>query len=237
MQLRRFSEKGIAEFETFLKDDDPVDVRDIPKYMLDDDDLTDIVVPEVEIVRKEFKTRLEAAKYLYDRLENVQNIEQDIGIWSWLALFFFEELCKVVGDEFLKREKLYRYILDLIWRHYYRHLLAGPFYIYKYYRNNIEDAMILLFQPLNSPGDYVEQLASSQELVTNQAIIKTATMLYYDPETKSHKKGGQTPGKPGTLRRFLQIIKQLDLTYDLYGKNYDILKLLPPEFNRWKTNS
>jgi len=40
---------------------------------------------------------------------------------------------------------------------------------------------------------------------------------------------------PGTLYRFIDVIQQLDLTYDLYSMNgEEILGLLPPEFDRWR---
>jgi hypothetical protein len=40
---------------------------------------------------------------------------------------------------------------------------------------------------------------------------------------------------PGTLLRFIDIIQQLDLTYDLYSMSgEEILALLPPEFDKWK---
>ena len=40
---------------------------------------------------------------------------------------------------------------------------------------------------------------------------------------------------PGTFYRFIGIIQQLDLNYDLYSMSgNEILDLLPPEFNKWK---
>jgi hypothetical protein len=42
---------------------------------------------------------------------------------------------------------------------------------------------------------------------------------------------------PGTLLRFINIIQQLDLTYDLYSLGgEEILALLPPEFDKWKNS-
>ncbi|MFO7599969.1 MAG: hypothetical protein R6X27_09205 [Candidatus Desulfacyla sp.] len=40
---------------------------------------------------------------------------------------------------------------------------------------------------------------------------------------------------PGTLYRFIDVVQQLDLTYDLYSMTGEqILQLLPNEFDRWR---
>jgi len=42
-------------------------------------------------------------------------------------------------------------------------------------------------------------------------------------------------GHPGTLYRFIDVVQQLGLTYDLYSMTGDqILQLLPSEFDRWR---
>jgi len=42
-------------------------------------------------------------------------------------------------------------------------------------------------------------------------------------------------GQPGTLRRFVRLLQQLDLTYDIYGMSGSaIVDLLPPEFDSWR---
>lgn len=40
---------------------------------------------------------------------------------------------------------------------------------------------------------------------------------------------------PGSLRRFIAVLSQLDLTYDLFGvSGKDIVSILPPEFDQWR---
>jgi hypothetical protein len=42
---------------------------------------------------------------------------------------------------------------------------------------------------------------------------------------------------PGSLYRFVDVIQQLDVTYDLYSiSGPEIISLLPGEFNHWKPN-
>jgi hypothetical protein len=104
------------------------------------------------------------------------------------------------------------------------------------YRNHIENARLLLLDPVDKLGDIWEQLASRQEIISNQPIVGAATLLYLDSDKDRPKRGAaSTKRKPGTLRRFVDLIQQLDLTYDLYSmRPTDILGLLPPEFDSWR---
>ena len=117
---------------------------------------------------------------------------------------------------------------------YYRHLLNGPWRIFRIYRDSPDDALALLCQPLDKPGDVVEQIAAYQELVTNRAIVRLATLLYVDPVTRKAKPGTQTK-KGGGPRRIYDFVNQIDLTWDLYAMDRDeVLAKLPKEFQRFQ---
>ena len=118
------------------------------------------------------------------------------------------------------------------WR-YYRHLLAGPYRIFQRHR---DCAKLLLSGPLSKPGDCPEQLASRQEFIQNPGIIGAASILYYDGDKQRPRRGAaSTKRKPGTLRRFVDVVQQLDLTYDLYSMQpTEILTILPREFDSWR---
>jgi len=91
-----------------------------------------------------------------------------------------------------------------------------------------------LCQPLHTPGDLVEQLASRQELVTNQAFMSAATALYVDAATQQPKRGARGKTR-GTARRLADICNQLDVTWDLYAMNAgELLGKLPREFQRFQ---
>jgi hypothetical protein len=81
-------------------------------------------------------------------------------------------------------------------------------------------------------------LASRQTLITNKGILEAARQLYFDQLAGQPKKGAAVEkNSPGTLIRFIAVIQQLDLTYDLYSMSGNqILALLPPEFNKWIGN-
>jgi hypothetical protein len=154
-----------------------------------------------------------------------------------LSLFYFEQLCPAAANGARSAGAVARYLPSTHGFRYYRHLLAGPFLIYKAYREDPKKAQIVLYSPVDTFTDYAEQLASRQDIVQNKAAIEAATSLYFNPKSGRAKRGASpTEHKPGTLRRFADLINQLDPTYDLYSMNADqLLARLPSEFDTYRT--
>jgi len=234
MKIRRLNEQGIANFETFIYSFESEQIQNIPYNMLSDDSMTESLGIDIEIKNIIFRTRFNAAEYLYTLFEKsgLKSVESDRGLWSWLSLFYFEQLCPGKGKTRQKPGNIARWIpATRNFRRYYRHLLAGPYRIYRTHRDNPERAMILLCGPLSAPGDIVEQLASRQEIITNKGIVETATLLYYDKKSGKPKRGAAGKGA-GSCRRLVSLMGQLDLTWDLYTMtSTEILSMLAGEFN------
>jgi hypothetical protein len=237
MKLRRFNEKGTQEFEQFLDtltSDVPLP---IPTSLLTDPDMSEQSPVAVEIEPHVFANRFQLAEYFSDRLprSGIRELEKDKGLWAWLSLYFFDQLCPVDGNGRRKPGNRARWIpATTDYRKYYRHLLAGPYRIYRAHRDNPSRALALLSGPLDKPGDIVEQLASRQEIITNKAIVETATKLYIDTSTKRPKRGAA--GKSaGSARRLAEVLNQFDVTWDLSVMDSPgLLTLLPKEFDRFR---
>ena len=120
------------------------------------------------------------------------------------------------------------------YRRYYRHLLAGPYRMYRAHREAPGDALILLGGPFGSHGEVVEQFASRLEIVTNRGLIQSLTTLYWDTPSKKLRRGAG--GKDaGSARRLADVLLQFDLTWDLYSLNSaSLLGLLPKEFDKFR---
>jgi hypothetical protein len=192
---------------------------------------------QVHIEEQTFASRFEAAGYLDEKFaaSGLKGVERDRGLWAWLSLFYFDQLCPADGHGRRKPGELARWVPEVTnYQRYYRHLLAGPYRIYRAHRDDPERALALLCNPLDRPGDIVEQLASRQEIVTNRAVIQSATRLYIDPSTRKPRRGAGGKGG-GSARRLADVLNQFDVTWDLYAMNPDgLIQLLPAEFNRFK---
>jgi hypothetical protein len=240
MKLRTLTEAGMQAFGSFLDELESEPTRLIPEELLTDAVMSVPVSGDVEIEKRTFANRLDAAKYLDEQFSTAElaDIERDTGLWSWLALFYFDQLCPADSSDDRKPGERARYIPEATnFQRYYRHLLAGPYRIFRAHRKAPEKALAVLCQPLHRPGDLVEQLASRQELVTNDAIMEVATALYVDASTKKPKRGSQTKSV-GAVRRLADVLSQFDVTWDLYSTQVgELLGILPMEFNRFQSST
>lgn len=235
MIARRLTDNGMSRFAQFLDSLSGERPMDYPDALLEDDEDAPVVEGKMEVETCQFEDRFAAARYLDERLGRVAAVEYNKGLWAWLALFYFDQICKVGREGEYRPGEIARWIPENDnYRKYYRHLLRGPFSIYRLHRDEPARAMALLCGPLTEPGDVVEQLAARQELITNAAVIKTATALYYDREKKSLRRGAAGRG-PGSARRLADLLNQLDVTWDLYGMvPENLMELLPAEFGRFR---
>jgi len=238
VKLRRFNEEGLNRLGSFLDALRTGDSATDPDVLLRDETITEPVRPEVDIEQQSFRDRWAVGAYLNDKLGDagIKKLEHDRGIWAWLSIFYFDQLCPLDANNKRKPGERARWIPATDdFRKYYRHLLAGPFLLYRAYRRHPEYIRALLCTPPHSPGDIVEQLASRQEIVTNAAVMQVATRLYVG-DNGCHKRG--SPGKgPGTVRRLVDMLNQFDMTWDLYSMSPNtILDMLPREFDHFKKN-
>lgn len=230
--LASLNATGLALFRDSLKQIRQGDLASLPRELLGDSRYADQRRRPL-LTQIKLRSKLDAATYL---VENIDFLAQpdllwDVGMWSWLTVLYFDQVCP--DDDGRTVYEDYRYILESDWRHYYRHLLAGPVRIYLWHTP--AGARVLQHVPVHTLGDFMEQLASRQEIAACRGIIEAADILYWDVDGKRPKRGAApNTRKPGTLRRFVDIIQQLDVTYDLYSMTgSDVASLLPAEFTPW----
>jgi len=236
MNLRRLKNAGIERMHIYLDSLDTETPSSYPAAILQDPATSDSVGADVAIEARPFSSKLEFASYLDGVFEaaGLADVGKDRGLWSWLALFFLPSVCPKKRDVYVPGARA-RWIPEVDdFRRYYRHLLAGPYAIYRANRDNPRRAMSLLFGPLSRQGDLVEQLASRQELISNKALVETATVLYYDGNSSQMRRGSGGKG-PGSPRRLAEVLDQFDLTWDFYSMTAgELVALLPSEFDRFR---
>src|SRR5208283_3002547 len=218
VRIREFNPAGIEKFKNFL-----IAMRETGESetslseLLSDETYTRLLPNKIEIEPGIFSTKYEIAEYLHEKVSSISPDKKyrNVGMWTWLAAFYFDALCPADTQGIRKIGAESRYILNGDeWDRIFRHLLAGPGMIYDLHREN---SIILLYNPVDETGDFLAQLMGRQEIGTNKAIIEAAKILYWDPVKKRPKRSSSPQEhKPGTLRRFVDVLQQFDLTYDLY---------------------
>lgn len=238
LKICRFTDNGIETFRTYLdklrtgsNEAPPYDLLTNPKVSLP-------VKGAGRITFHKFETRLDVAHYFDEALAGIEadNIENDVRLWSWLSLFYFDQVCP--PDPMGKRKpgRDYRHILEAGYPNGHRHLIGGAYLVYTVYDLGEDISQLLLSTPPYIESKFNHELAGRQSLITNKGIMEAAFRLYFDPSLKKPKRGAQLKKKaPGTLYRFIDVIQQLDLNYDLYSMTgNEIISILPAEFDKWK---
>lgn len=238
LQLRRFNALGLSEVDRILA----LGFSDTSKSLTDllsRSDLTEMVSPSTNVVPQNFSNRWECGKYFHELIEGNRaalrrDPETDRGLWTWLAIAWFQYLKKPnsASGAGWPRE---RWILSLSYSRYYKHLLAGPWIVYRKYCDNPEFCKVLLLPEITKPAhDISEHFLCKYELVNSPGFVAVAAELYMRADGKGYKKGAQGNGK-GSIKRLRLYSGQLELTYDLMSLSKErILELLPSEFARFR---
>jgi hypothetical protein len=233
MKLRELTDEGIELFKEYLNK--KKNGEDTVRAELDDESITEVFRNDVRInPEKSFDQKMEIGSYLDSKFSQ-NNIDRDeiipeTNVWSWLAWLWL--------DEITPEDKVYaheRYIAAPLNEHrtFYRHQVSLSYVVYSLHGE--ENSRLFLDRPPYEHGDPAEQLASRQNILSSKTIIEAAHALYWDDEKGSVKNGANDTDEPGSIRRFVNVLRQLRVTYDVYQMNTrGLLNLLPVEFDRWK---
>jgi hypothetical protein len=234
--LRRLNEKGIEQFAQYLREGA---AGAPPVHLLTHPDTSEPLAVPVRVVQRDYPNRYEFGRDLAMRLGSLESatISNDRGLWTWLSLSFFDQLCPVGADGKRKVDQQYRYILSSDYRHYYRHLVRTPWQLSRDHGPNSRFLLLAVSDatdPLRRHGDILEQLGGTQSIIRSRPIIAEASRLYSDPISGRPKKGAAGKGG-GSIRRFARVLRQLDLTFDPELMPIGALtSILPNEFDTWK---
>jgi hypothetical protein len=238
--LRRLTSRGIAAFSEIL--DTTATTGTVPAARVDeliaDPNLTEVVGSDAQIVPAAHKSRRSLGIAVHDALADLDldTIEADNGLFAWLALVHLNHLVYRRADGSAVPGARARWIRDHRFTRYYRHIIWGPWAVVRAHRGDLDAANVVLCTPPARPGDLVEQLTSRMHLLTNPAVLGVATRMYVNPDTGTHRPGAaaKDTARPGTNRRYIEVLNTLELTWHLSSLEADDLaNLLPPEFELW----
>lgn len=236
--IRFFNEDGLNEFERIIGEIRNNNLKNIPEDFLLSDQYSDILEPIINIEKVDYKNKNELVPYIVETLNLRANkyLYFDKGLWSWLAAFYFDNICPTDGNGKRKINEIAFYVLrdPKSYTKYYRHLLAYPSRILSELNDS---SKIFLIGSFLKRGEITEQFGAYQEIALNKGILDAANILYWDDNTKNLKRGAAGKGG-GSARRLVRIIRQYQLTYDLNSMNgNEIVALLPHEFTKWTSTN
>lgn len=234
-ELRALNRSGIGRFRSYLKRlrDGASDAP--PVGLLADPAMTESLPETIEVEQRAFPARLQLGEYLCEILAGLPSevVGGNTGLWAWMSLFWFDQVCPQRQDGARRPGREYRHIPDFSYRYQHRHLLFGPYLVF---RRHAHCALALLSGPVHIESAIYQEITSRRDLIANRGVVEAALHLYVDARRGTIKRGAHVQsGAPGTIRRFVRVLQQLDLTYDIYGlSGKELLDLLPPEFDPWR---
>jgi hypothetical protein len=234
MILRQFLPSGVQAFKAFLATCRESPRSPIPGEVLENDALTESVKPSIIVEPKVFATRREAAEYLSTILRPLPeaDVAFNVGLWSWLSLFFFNQVCpEADGYRHVKND--YSYVFEpKNPRHFYRHLLFIAWHILRVAPSHNR---IVLDTPVSSFDEVTRTVMGRLYLTRIPCLFEVLDRLYWDAKRGKARAGIVTrvTVKPGDLRnRFPIKVRQLEKTYDLFTLSADqLIDLLGAEFH------
>jgi hypothetical protein len=232
--VRLLNEAGIARFREFLDRLRAGSTEAVPVGLLTDSTTSEPLQLQVGIESNVFADRYELGTYLVKVLAPLDRhrISRDNRLWNWLALFFFDSVCRKEADgtRRLLRQELYLLEGKYDYLRYYKHLVRTPWLAVL---DHGENARILFANARGVRSDIEETLTASQQVLGNPTVIAAAYRLYFDPDTGKPRRGASSKGA-GAPRRLTAFIQQLELTYDIQSCTPEqFLGLLPYEFDRF----
>jgi hypothetical protein len=242
MELRKFTDRGLEQFRCYLHELSEGSTAKPPLHLLTDPEFSKPMRGRVQLEDTQFISRLELAHYLDQTLEELperpDKLMNDIHLWSWMSLFYFDQVCPSNDLGRRKPGRDYRHIPEPGYPNGHRHLMMGAYLVYTVYGWGDELSKLLLQTALSVESHFHHQIATRQSFITNRGIMEALHILYYNDLENKPKRGPiMNKNAPGSLYRFVNVIQQLDVTYDLYSMSGpEIVSLLPKEFDHWKTS-
>ncbi|HQR97422.1 MULTISPECIES: hypothetical protein [unclassified Polaromonas] len=247
-EIRVLNDAGISKFTAYilsLADDATLEP---PKEILLDDAWSEKAKFTAQIeprpYGRPFSSAYELGNYLCTSVLvslPKSDISHDYRLWNWLALYLFDELCpSIEGNR--KPLELSAYVLakEYSYQRYYRHIVRSAWALVTVHGDR---SKVLLVPGTKHPvpvavrAEPQMQISATQQFVESKNVVRLAYELYFDEKTDKLKAGSSTK-EDGGPRRFVSVLNQFDLTYDLEDPPTDtLLQLLPEEFTRFKNPS
>jgi hypothetical protein len=239
MKVSRFNDEGIREFEKHVELVQAQEAVTPGQDLLISMELTEYVLdgPEPPAI---FESRYELGIYLVELLRGYRgDPASDPGLWAWLSAVWFSQLCPKSRSGQARPGTMASWIPQVeIKRRFYRHRLLGPYVVARAHGDDQPRCRALLADPLTVATSDVYREFVEHEYLHMKAPVELATLLYFDEARGKRRIGHAAYDQPGNIRRFRDLLNQLDVTFDLHTVSVQRLAdLLPAEFDPWKART
>lgn len=239
--VRVLNEDGARLFREFVERARKGSTESPPWNLLTDGATSAPLDFGAEVELRAFASRVEFGRYLVDAFKHVERrrLSREAGIWNWLALRYFDQLCPPNGAGARKLLATGHYVLEGRFAHnrYYRHLVRAAWYAMALHGSEGEILLTSAGKPtpgIGQWGEISEQLAGYQDILGSRTAMVVAAKLFLE-DTGATKRGAASPDGPGSVRRLSTVLRQLAMTHDLRtAEPAEVVGMLPDEFETFR---
>lgn len=262
-QIMALNKLGIDKFHELIEDRIKGNTNFSVDGIVSNSDYVDLTPFKTVIdLDKKFEDRYHLAKYLYETLVNeysenrgeygMDNRDEhgkSVGLWSWFALVYFEQLYEYSSKGNAVRDHAHFVFAPHEGYRWYRHSVFTSFYLVENYPKL---ARVFISSKISTHGQIIESAVSRNYLMSSKVVTELLYKLYADtnnngvakekassqPETnklRQLKKNGKAKMQGyGGIERFTKVIQRLKLTYHVQDLDSDtLLDLMGDEFRQW----
>ncbi len=236
-RVRCLTPKGIGEFGRHLEELRLHGDLPPPRAMLTDDACSvPTALRDVGVELRNFASRRDFAEYIDNRFldAGVFVNADEPGMWEWLSLFYFDEVCPSNKQGLRKPGVEGRHLLrDPDARRRHRHLLRSPYLLYRRYDGCANGELdLLLGYALPVHGVAATHIGERSRLLSSPGALVAASRLYFDPVAEKPRLGYSD--EQYGLRAYCKFVNNLPECFDLSCMSPDtVIGLLPRGFEVW----
>lgn len=205
MKLRSLNNSGVDAFGAYISSHLEGMPLDYPHALLQDPSHSTELPVSIDIKPAgNFAQRFDAAEYLFAQLAPLRTqryhaLERERGVWAWLSLLWLPQICTTDENGRPKLGARALYIPEIHEaRRYYRHLLLGPYMVYRTHSSRASIVEPVLCDPMHvSTSEHFKLAIESPQFINSRAVLGVIRHLYYDPEKRALVRGRALRGRVG----------------------------------------
>lgn len=168
MKARRFNEKGLQAYTEYVTTARAnhrmrLAIEPVPDTLLAGAEFTEATDYELPDEQQSFPDKLSIGRLFTRVIPTERNdvARLDIGLWSWFAAKYFDQL--TAGRKKIKEERAY--VASISFQDFYRHLVLGPYYLYFLAQDDPDRVRVLLYDEPTTMNEVMVQFGSYQTLL------------------------------------------------------------------------
>jgi len=231
LPLSRLTEEGLSQFEAlYLRAKESGELPAFEHLLISP--FSQPLDGSNVLERRSFQTRSEWGNYLTEIIphELGYRLFNDRGFWTWLALLWIDSIIPKDSKGKRKLPETAIFILSNQYTKAPRHAARTTWQLSSHHG---QYARVFLCGKMSQRGEFTEAIMARTSYLSWPNLFELMDYIFYSAERGRFKRGSTSTDKPGSIRRFVLWVQQLEKNYDIPSLKIEFLKeILSQEFQK-----